>query len=193
MLIGFAFLLCLVTVPVAGGRLGALALVRMRAKWLLAAGLGLQVLIISIVPEGSQRVHAAVHLGSYALVACFVAANLSVPYLWLIALGGALNAIAISFNGGVMPADAGALAAAGIASDPHAFSNSIAVPDPQLSFLGDVLWLPASWPVNNVFSIGDCLILLGAFLALHTIAGSRLSVRRLAIPGRANSPRTSPV
>lgn len=98
-----------------------------------------------------------------------------------------------SFNGGVMPAHPGALAAAGIASDPQAFSNSIAVPDAQLSFLGDVLWLPASWPVSNVFSIGDCLILAGAFLALHTIAGSRLSVRRLAVPGRVKSPRTSPV
>jgi hypothetical protein len=189
MLIGLAFLVCLLTVPLAGGRLGALAHVRPRARWLLAAGLGLQVLIISIAPDGSQGPRAAAHLASYVLVACFIAANWSVPYLWLLALGGALNAIAIGLNGGVMPADPDALAAAGIATDPQTFSNSTAVHDPVLPFLGDVLWVPASWPVSNVFSIGDVLILAGAFLALHTIAGSRLALDRLAVPGRLRPAR----
>jgi Family of unknown function (DUF5317) len=192
MLIGLAFLLCLLTVPLAGGNVAALANVRMRARWLLAAGLGLQVLIISVVPGGDDRLHAAAHVASYALVAGFVAANWAVPYLWLIALGGALNAVAIAFNGGVMPADPGALAAAGLPADPETFSNSTAVADPVLLFLGDVMWIPASWPVSNVFSIGDVLIVVGAFLALHTIAGSRLAVRRLAVPRGARSPRTNP-
>jgi hypothetical protein len=190
MFIGIAFLLCLATVPLARGGVAALAAVRIRARWVLAAGLGLQVLIISVAPGGSPWLHSAAHLASYALVGCFVAANWSLPYLWLIALGGALNAVAIGFNGGVMPADPGALAAAGIASDPDAFANSTAVSDPQLSFLGDVLWVPESWPVSNVFSVGDVLIVIGAFLALHTIAGSRLALRRLAVLGRA--PRPNP-
>ena len=193
MLIGFAFLLCLLTVPLARGRVHALAQVRMRARSLAAAGLGLQVLIISIFPGGDQRVHAAAHVASYVLVGCFVAANWTVPYLWLIALGGALNAVAIGFNGGVMPADPGALAAAGIANDPQTFANSTAVADPVLLFLGDVMWIPASWPMNNVFSIGDVLIVVGAFLALHTITGSRLAFRRLAVLARTRSPQTSPV
>ena len=193
MLIGLAFLLCLLTVPLAGGRVAALALVRMRARSLLAAGLGLQVLIISVVPAGTEQLHAAAHLASYALVAGFVAANWSVPYLWLIALGGALNAVVIGLNGGIMPADPGALAAAGVATDPEAFSNSTALADPVLPFLGDIMWLPASWPVSNVFSIGDLLIVAGAFLALHTITGSRLAVRRLAILTRARTPRARPV
>jgi hypothetical protein len=193
MLIGLAFLLCLLSVPIAAGRIGALALLRMRARWLLAAGLGLQVIIISVVPGGSEVLHAAAHVVSYALVAGFVAANWSVPYLWLIALGGALNAVAIAFNGGVMPADPRALAAAGVAADPETFSNSTAVRDPVLAFLGDVMWVPQSWPVSNVFSIGDLLIVVGAFLALHTIAGSRLALPRLAVPGRWRTPRAGAV
>jgi hypothetical protein len=184
MLIGLAFLFCLLTVPLAAGRIGRLALVRPRAHWLLAAGLGLQVLIISIAPAGMHGLHAVIHLASYALVAGFVAVNLRVPYLWLIALGGMLNLAAIAANDGVMPADPGALAAAGIALDPQAFSNSTAVAEPALLLLGDILWVPASWPVSNVFSIGDVVIVAGAFLALHTIAGSRLAVRRFAAPGR---------
>jgi hypothetical protein len=193
MLIGLTFLFCLLTVPLAGGRIGRLALVRARARWLVAAGLGLQVVIISIAPEGAQGLHAATHLASYALVAGFVAANLSVPYLWLIALGGMLNLAAITANDGVMPADPDALAAAGIATDPHSFSNSTTVAEPALRLLGDVLWVPASWPVSNVFSIGDVVIVVGAFLAVHTIAGSRLAVARFAVPGRPRSPQPSAV
>ena len=192
MLIGIAFIICLLTVPLAGGRMDALALLQPRAWWLLAAGLGLQVLIISVVPDGPQGMHTTVHIASYVLVAGFVAANWSVPYLWLIAFGGALNAVAIGLNGGVMPADPDALAAAGIANDPTEFANSTAVDDPVFQFLGDVFWVPDSWPVSNVFSIGDVLIVVGAFLALHTIAGSRLAVRRLAVPRGARSPRTNP-
>jgi Family of unknown function (DUF5317) len=183
MLIGLAFLLCLLTVPLAGGRIGLLALVRARAYWLLAAGLGLHVIIMAIAPDGLHGLHAAIHLASYALVAGFVAANVRVPYLWLIALGGMLNLAAIAANDGVMPADPDALAAAGIATDPGAFSNSTAVAEPALLLLGDIFWVPASWPVSNVFSIGDVVIVVGAFLALHTIAGSRLAVRRFAAPG----------
>jgi hypothetical protein len=191
MLIGLVFLLCLASVPPAGGRIGALADVRPRAAALLFAGLGLQVLVISVVPDGSTSLHSAAHLASYVLVAAFVIVNRSIPYLWLIGLGGALNAIAITANGGVMPADPDALAAAGIVQQANEFSNSTAVSDPALLFLGDVLWIPSSWPVSNVFSVGDVLIVAGAFLALHTITASRLAVRRLAVigPPALSSPR----
>src|SRR3954467_1335043 len=182
MVIGLVFLLCLASVPLAGGRIGALAELRFRARGVLFASIVAQILIISVVPAGSSTLHDAVHIGTYVAVAAFVMANRRIPWVWLIALGGALNFAAIAANGGVMPADPRAEAAAGLAAAPGEFVNSGVVADPQLAFLGDVFWVPSSWPVSNVFSVGDVLILVGALLAMHCLCGSRLALRRFAVP-----------
>ncbi|MGH2757046.1 MAG: DUF5317 family protein, partial [Actinomycetota bacterium] len=93
----------------------------------------------------------------------------------LIGLGALSNFAAIVANGGVMPASAAAQSAAGIAQEKGAFVNSGVVEDPKLLFLGDVFAIPESWPVlNNVFSVGDVLIALGALLLIHGVCGSRL-------------------
>jgi hypothetical protein len=102
--------------------------------------------------------------------------------MWLVALGGALNLTAIAANGGVMPAAPHALEKAGFALDPEGFVSSGAIAHPQLQFLGDVFWVPSSFPISNVFSVGDVLILLGALLAMHCICASRVTVRRFAVP-----------
>jgi hypothetical protein len=182
MVIGLVFLLCLASVPLARGRLAALAELRFRAPGLLLAAIVAQVLIISVFPQGSAAFHNAVHVATYVVVAGFVVVNRKVPWVWLVALGGALNFVAIAANGGVMPADPHALAAAGLAVDPTEFTNSGAVADPHLQFLGDVFWVPSSFPITNVFSIGDVMIVLGTLLALHCICASRLAVRRFAVP-----------
>jgi hypothetical protein len=182
-LIGLGFLLCVASVPLARGRLGALADLRFRAAWLLVAAIAVQILIVSIVPgQGSPALHNAVHVATYGLVGAFVIANRGIPWVWLVAFGGALNFAAIAANGGVMPADPDAVAAAGLAVDPGEFVNSGVVENPHLAFLGDVFAVPASWPVSNVFSVGDMLILVGALLAMHCVCASRLALRRFAVP-----------
>jgi len=182
MLLGLALIACFATVPLTGGRLTRLADLRLDAMWLLLAGLGTQILVIEIVPGNHSAFHDAAHLASYGAVGGFLWANRHRPYLWLIALGGLLNFIAIAANGGVMPADPQALAAAGIEQAPGEFLNSAAVEDARLQFLGDVMWIPAGWPAANVFSVGDVLLLAGAFLALHTQCQSRLALPRFAAP-----------
>jgi hypothetical protein len=191
MLLGVALLLCLVTVPLARGRLSSLGELRLRAGWLALSAIALQILIISVVPGGSDRLHAVAHLASYALLAGFAVANASFPYLWLMACGGLLNLIAIAANGGVMPADRDALAAAGLDHGSDEFANSTALDDPYLSVLGDVFWVPESWPASNVFSVGDVLLVVGAFLALHTACGSRLALPRFATPPRPRARSTA--
>jgi hypothetical protein len=62
------------------------------------------------------------------------------------------------------------------------FVNSTAVAHPHLSFLGDVFAVPASWPVSNVFSVGDVILVVAALLALHCLCGSRLALARFAAP-----------
>lgn len=155
MLIGVVLLLCLATVPLARGRLGAVADVRFRASWLALVAIAGQILIVSLLPQGNGALHHVVHLATYALIAAFLWANRHIAYLWPAALGGALNLVAITANGGVMPADRRALAAAGVHQQAGDFSNSTVVAHPHLAFLGDVFAVPASWPVSNVFSVGD--------------------------------------
>jgi hypothetical protein len=60
------------------------------------------------------------------------------------------------------------------------FTNSDYVENANLGFLGDVFAIPDGWPGANVFSIGDVVIVVGAFLVLHAATGSRLLGRRRA-------------
>jgi hypothetical protein len=182
MFIGCALIACLLSVPIFDGRFGYLADLRFRAGGLAVGALLAQVLIISVLPGGDGALHKGVHLATYALLAAFLWINRTVPYLWLAALGGALNLVAIAANHGVMPADPGALTTAGLQQTPGQFINSTAVAHPHLAFLGDVFAVPASWPVSNVFSVGDVVIVLAALLALHTVCDSRLALPRFASP-----------
>jgi hypothetical protein len=182
MLIGLVLLLCLATVPLARGRLGALADVRFRASWLALVAIAGQIVIVSLLPQGNGWLHHTVHLGTYGLIAAFLWTNRHIAYLWLAALGGALNFVAITANGGVMPADPEALAAAGVHQQAGDFANSTVVAHPHLAFLGDVFAVPASWPVSNVFSVGDVVLVVAALLALHCLCASRLALVRFAAP-----------
>jgi hypothetical protein len=166
-------LLIALTVPLAGGRLLALADVRLRWAWLLLGALAVQVLIISVVPHWPGTLLAVLHIASYLMAAAFVVVNRKIPGLWLIALGGFANFIAIAANGGVMPASPQALAAAGRVTEAGLFANSAVVAQPRLLMLGDIFAIPAGWPLASVFSVGDVLIVLGAALALYRICGSR--------------------
>jgi hypothetical protein len=103
----------------------------------------------------------------------------------LVALGAALNLLAITANGGVMPASAEALAAAGLPAAEPGFESSAALADPRLAFLGDVFAIPASWPLSNVFSVGDVCIGAGLTWGLHRICGSRLVPRWTGNAGAA--------
>ena len=107
----------------------------------------------------------------------------------LTALGAVLNLLAITANGGVMPASPAALAAAGLPADEPGFQSSTAVDDPRLAFLGDVFAIPASWPLSNVFSVGD--VLIGVGLAWGCTGSAVRGWSRAGEAGRAQ-PRHPP-
>jgi hypothetical protein len=174
MLIGAALLLCILSVPLLGGRLQALAELEFRRGGFAVAALLIQVVIISILPGDAWGLSEEIHLATYFMLGAFLIANRHIPVLLVIALGGALNFAAIATNGGVMPADPDALAAAGIPQDATEFANSAPAEDAPLGFLGDVFHTPGWLPIHNVFSVGDLVIVLGAFLLLHRACGSRL-------------------
>jgi hypothetical protein len=171
-----AVLLSVLAVPLFGGRLGALADLRLRRVWAIYAALALAVLGIGL-PALPDALRSALLVAAYPLGAVFLVANRGVPGMAVAALGAALNLLAITANGGVMPASPSALARAGLAVEDPGFQNSAALVEPRLAFLGDVFSIPASWPLSNVFSVGDVLIWLGLTWGLHRICGSRLTPR----------------
>jgi MFS family permease len=171
------------SVPLLGGRVGHLSSISFRRKPAALAAVALQILILRVLPKGSPDLHAVAHLASYALIFTFVSANLHVPGLPLLALGGMLNLLAIAANQGVMPADPDALHAAGILAVPGEFSNSAAIADAHLWFLGDVFAIPAGWPMANVFSLGDVVLVLGTFVLLHRVCRTRLAPALDALAG----------
>jgi hypothetical protein len=173
-------------VPLFGGRLAALADVRARFAWVLLVALGLQLIGISVpgIPEGLRPV---LLLTSYPVACVFVVANRHLPGMPLIVLGTLLNLIAMSVNGGVMPASPSALVAAGLPLQNQGYVNSGLVEGARLAFLGDIFAIPEPVPMHNVFSVGDISIGLGAVVAMHGLCGSRL--RRRRVRGRHERPR----
>jgi uncharacterized protein DUF5317 len=184
MLLVITAILLVVSVPMLGGQLGRLADVRLRATWAVFLSAAIQVLITAVARGGSHGVHVALHFVSYGFAAWFLIANRSLVGMPLVALGTGLNVLAISLNGGTMPASTTALRISGIDTS-GGFDNSGAVPHPHLAFLGDVIPVPGPWPIGNVLSVGDLIIFIGALVVLHRVCGSRLALRR---PARAVSP-----
>jgi hypothetical protein len=184
-----AFLVALASMVLAGGKLRRLADLQFRGVPVLLLALLVQIVIISFVPEGNEGVKEAVHVASYLIVFLFLAANLRVPGVWLIAIGALLNFAAIAANSGVMPADPGALRRAGMEREEGTFQNSREVEDARLARLGDRYAIPEAWPFSNVFSMGDVLIFLGATLGVHQVGRSRIvPTRFLPVVRNAETP-----
>jgi hypothetical protein len=161
-----AALACVASVPLTGGRLGRLLELRLRAAWAALAALALQVGITTLAPAGSTSLHELLHAASYVLAGICIAANRRLSGLPILALGAVLNSIAIAANHGVMPASERAMRIAGLAPADH-FANSAPVAHPHLLALGDIVPVPGPWPLGNVISIGDVLIVAGLLVILH--------------------------
>ncbi len=150
--------------------LSALSRVHFRWPWLVFLGLGLQVLLFSRAWKSIPYLETLWH-GCYVIsmvsVAIFCVANWRVPGIPLMSLGLFLNGAAILANGGSMPASMEALRLAGLASTPQeaaaaiSCNSVVATSETPLWFLGDIWYIPASWPLSNVFSVGDLTLGLG--------------------------------
>lgn len=173
MIIPLAALVGLLLPGLLGGDLRRLGHIRLRGVAVALVAFVGQFLVVSVL-DGPVVVLESVHVLSYVLVAYAVWANRRLPGLPALALGALSNGLTIALNGGTLPARPGALRAAGLAGD-GGFSNSGVLDHPRLAFLGDVFAIPADWPLSNVFSVGDVLIVAGATWASLRICGTRWS------------------
>jgi hypothetical protein len=191
----FSVIVAALSVIVCGGSLANVAGLKLGRRWAIGLALALQVLIISVIPKEVDGWRGqGLELISYGLAAAFVVSNRRIPWLWLVALGGLSNLAAIGANAGVMPASEVALRAAGRVRHAGQFLNSTSLPKPHLEFLGDIFSVPRTWPLANVFSVGDVLLAVGALLLLHSVCGSRpaRAARRVRARYGTTVPRPAP-
>jgi hypothetical protein len=157
---------CLVSVPLTGGSLRRLGQVRVRWLWLGPLAVFVQTVLVTLAPGGSHELHSLVHIGTYGLLGAFLWVNRRLPGVPVISAGAFLNALAITVNGGVMPASARAEKLAGLTLG-KGFHNSAALAHPHLLWFGDII--PVPWPLPNVLSVGDCIIYVGLLVLLHRV------------------------
>lgn len=150
---------------VLGGRFSRLAEVNLRAVWLFYVAIGLQ---IAAFPSGvlpwrmGDGAATVLWLVSFGCLCAAATLNYRLRGAAVVGVGMLSNLAAVIANGGHMPAPPAALQAAGIHSQQH--NNSVATSDPNLGLLVD-RWAAPDWvPLANVFSIGDVVIALGAFV-----------------------------
>jgi hypothetical protein len=149
-----------------GGRLEGLS--GFRFRWAALAVGGLLVQVVLFTPTGDQLAGSlapAIYVASTLAVFVAVLRNVRVPGMAVVALGSLSNLAAITANGGAMPADPAALAAAGL-DGAGSHTNSVVVPEPALRLLTDIFAIPAGVPLANVFSFGDVLIGVGIVVVI---------------------------
>lgn len=159
-----------------GGKVANLGNLRVRLWPLLFLALLAQVIAFSPPFGGSAFMMSygwMIYEATLVVTLMVMARNLSLPGMWILLLGSFLNALVIFANGGQMPVDLTLLSQAvselPATQDPNFYLNTAPMTDStRLNFLGDVLLVPESLPLRNVFSIGDMLIALGcvALIAL---------------------------
>jgi hypothetical protein len=168
-------LIGLVVGKLVGGRLGALAEIRIAAKGVVFAAIGLQVIAFPFdflpwtTPSSLSRI---LWLVSFALLILMLVLNRALRGAAIIAAGLTSNLLAIVANHGLMPVRAEALREAG--THYHVHNNSIQLGHANLPLLID-RWAAPHWlPMANVFSVGDVLIAIGTVVAIA--AAMRTSV-----------------
>jgi hypothetical protein len=164
-----------VLAPLLGGRWSRIGRFRLRLVWLFYVAIALQLIAfpVKVLPwHTSDRIGVVLWLISYGLFAAAVAANFRIPGIPLIAAGLVSNLLAITTNGGHMPALPSALRAAGLHFATGHNRNSAVLPTPHVAWLVD-RWAAPSWvPLANVFSVGDVLIMAGGLLFALGVTGA---------------------
>jgi hypothetical protein len=166
-----AAILAVLTVPLSGKSLAPLAQLTLRHAWLVWLSIGTQ-LLITVIPDFPETAGQVLHLLTFASAAAFMWVNRRIPGTVVIAVGAGLNLAAIGANGGTMPASSWAWHTAGFDALTNGFENSNVAASARLAWLGDVFAVPHGWPLANVFSIGDVIVVIGLGYFAHAACRS---------------------
>jgi Family of unknown function (DUF5317) len=157
------------SVALTGGKLRRIAVLPLRHLWVVWLAIAMQIVVFGALRGVlADWVTGAMHLVTYAIALSFLWLNRHLPGAVAIGVGAALNIMAISANGGTMPASPGAWRTAGFDSIPELQNaNSHVLDSPRIAWLGDIFAIPEAWPLSNVFSLGDIVIAIAAIYLAH--------------------------
>lgn len=164
-----------------GGRFSSLTSLSVRWGGLSVAAFALQSVFIFLTPtwsaRGSWGWQELLFVGSHLLLLTVVWANRGLPGVKWIGIGLVLNLLVMVANGGWMPISPEAMVRAGHlqlvpsldSGTRVSSSKSMVLPreETTLWFLSDIFVLGRPFPLSSVFSVGDVLVALGAFLLIQ--------------------------
>jgi hypothetical protein len=157
---------------VSGGSLRRIAATELRYPGILAAAVGIQLILEVIRPTTGTAGHlaSAMLVVSYAFLVLFCAANLRLRGMAVVAVGIFLNGAVITLNSGMpVRAPEGAVETT---TKHHAER-----PSDKLKPLGDIILVPA---LRQSLSFGDLIMLVGLVDVLFHCSRSPVTRRRLA-------------
>lgn len=150
----------------AGGRMDGLLALGFRWAPLAVGGLVVQIVLFSAFGDRlAGDLGPAIYVLSTLAVFLAVARNWRLTGMLVVAAGALSNLVAITANGGFMPAAREALELAGFGG-PGDHTNSVVLDNPAVRPLTDIYALPAGVPLANVFSVGDMLIGVGIVIVI---------------------------
>jgi len=165
-----------------GGRFSSLTSLSVRWGGLSVAAFALQSVFIFLTPtrsaQGPWGWQELLFVGSHLLLLTMVWANRELPGVKWIGVGLALNLLIMVANGGWMPVSPEAMVRAGhlqlvpsLDSGMRVSSSKSVVlsrEETALWFLSDIFVLGRPLPFSSVFSAGDVLVAIGAFLLIQS-------------------------
>lgn len=162
-----------------GGKFKKLGTSLLRFSWLIFLSFALQLGISIMISLGHPFViqyRMSLYVLAYILLFVALFLNMQFKCMWFIMIGAIANFAAIMLNGGSMPIDMGILQQQGFENMFHsismeAFPQYIPLEEAGLytSYLGKRLSMPAIYPLKQIFSIGDLLIVIGIFFLIQSM------------------------
>ena len=184
-----SIILSILIASLRGGRLSRFAEAELRKVGWIILSFGIRFALS--YAAGSTALPASIaalaHISAYGMIIYAVVCNRRLRGMLTIGVGTALNLAVIAANGGKMPIGMEGLRRAGLDLLPSfqaiaagsSFTHQIVGDGTRVAFLGDVLCIPRPlWP-PTVFSVGDILVVLGAFALVQALmlpAGRRAPV-----------------
>jgi len=165
-----------------GGKLTNLTELSLKGIWLVLAAFAMQVLIywagVKEFGLGPSWFAPSLHIVSYCLLLIFILINRTFPGIKILALGIFLNLLVISFNGGLMPVDPAYLTEeARRALITGRGTHGLLSETTRLMMLADRFFIAIPWLGKQLFSLGDVLIDIGAFILIFKTMNSPRSYR----------------